>query len=126
MGQEILNPPTVEGWHTGTEWVDTGTLVERVNSSALVIGDGLQPGVQRIIQRLRDAQSAYAPDELVDSCLVLAGCLEVSENTRAELIQFAASQGDVRFEPDAEVACSQQRVVELLQLVLSTREYQMS
>ena len=126
MGQEILNPPTVEGWHAGTEWVDTGTLVERVNSSALVIGDGLQPGVQRIIQRLRDTQSAYAPDDLVDSCLVLAGFLEVSENTRAELIQFAASQGDVLFVPDAEVACSQQRVVELLQLVLSTREYQMA
>ena len=25
MGQEILNPPSVEGWHTGAEWVDTGT-----------------------------------------------------------------------------------------------------
>ena len=24
MGQEILNPPTVEGWHTGQEWIDTG------------------------------------------------------------------------------------------------------
>ncbi|HEY7494937.1 MAG TPA: DUF1800 domain-containing protein, partial [Candidatus Tectomicrobia bacterium] len=22
MGQDILNPPTVEGWHTGKEWID--------------------------------------------------------------------------------------------------------
>ena len=58
MGQEILNPPTVEGWHTGMEWVDTGTLVERVNSSALVIGNTLQPGVQDMIQRLKDRQKS--------------------------------------------------------------------
>ena len=126
MGQEILNPPTVEGWHTGTEWVDTGTLVERVNSSALVIGDTLQPGVQAIFGRLRDHQKSYAPDELVDTCLSLAGGLEVAEHTRTELIAFAASQGNVQFEPEAEVPCAQQRVVALLQLVLSTREYQMA
>ena len=29
MGQDLLNPPTVEGWHTGKEWIDSGTLVER-------------------------------------------------------------------------------------------------
>ena len=26
MGQDLLNPPTVEGWHTGREWIDSGTL----------------------------------------------------------------------------------------------------
>ena len=54
MGQDILNPPTVEGWHTGTEWLDTGTLMERVNSAALqMMGDPVQSGVQSIIGRLR-------------------------------------------------------------------------
>ena len=24
MGQGLLNPPTVEGWHEGTEWIDSG------------------------------------------------------------------------------------------------------
>ena len=24
IGQELLNPPTVEGWHTGKEWIDSG------------------------------------------------------------------------------------------------------
>ena len=32
MGQSLLNPPTVEGWHTGKEWIDGGTLNERVNA----------------------------------------------------------------------------------------------
>ena len=126
MGQGVLNPPTVEGWHTGTEWVDTGTLVERVNSSALVIGDTTQPGVQSIIRRLRSQQSVYTPEELVEGCLALTGALEVSESTRGELIAFVSSQGPLRFEPEDEVACSEQRVVELLQLAVSTREYQLA
>ena len=126
MGQEILNPPTVEGWHTGTEWVDTGTLMERVNSAALLIGDPAQPGVQGIIRRLREAQPAYAADELVDACLTQAGGLEVSESTRRELTAFVASQGELRFEPQFTNGCAEQRVAELLQLIVSTREYQMA
>ena len=31
MGQELLNLPSGEGWHTGKEWIDGGTLVERIN-----------------------------------------------------------------------------------------------
>ena len=126
MGQEILNPPTVEGWHTGTEWVDTGTLMERVNSAALLIGDPAQPGVQSIIRRLREAQQVYGPEELVDACLTYSGALEVSEKTRSELTAFVASHGDLRFEPEFSPSCAGQRVAELLQLIVSTREYQMA
>ena len=39
MGQELMNPPSVEGWHTGKEWIDTGILVERVNFAAEQVGD---------------------------------------------------------------------------------------
>ena len=126
MGQEILNPPTVEGWHTGMEWVDTGTLVERVNSSALVIGNTLQPGVQDMIQRLKDRQKSYQPNELVDACLLLLGNLDVSEITHDRLTEFAANYGEVKFSPEDSIACSEQQVVELLQLMLATREYQMA
>ena len=31
QGQEIMNPPSVEGWHTGAEWIDSGSLVRRIN-----------------------------------------------------------------------------------------------
>ena len=126
MGQEILNPPTVEGWHTGAEWVDTGTLVERVNSSALVIGDALQPGVQAMIRRLKDRQDSYQPDELVDECLLLVGSLQVSDGTHERLVEFAANFGEVSFTPEDAVSCSEQQVVELLQVILATREYQMA
>ena len=126
MGQEILNPPTVEGWHTGTEWVDTGTLVERVNSSALVIGDTVQPGVQAMIQRLKGGQNSYQPAELVDECLLLLGGLSVSDSTHDRLVEFAATWGEVSFTPEDAASCSEQQVVELLQVILATREYQMA
>ena len=39
MGQDLMNPPTVEGWHTGGEWIDSGTLVERINFAADQVGN---------------------------------------------------------------------------------------
>ena len=126
MGQEILNPPTVEGWHTGTEWVDTGTLMERVNSAAVLMGDPAQPGVRNIIARLRENGEEYGPEHLVNICLELCGALEVSDKTRRELIAFAASQGEVSFGSQFDDGCAGQRVADLLQLIVSTREYQMA
>ena len=126
MGQEILNPPTVEGWHTGREWIDTGTLVERINSAALEVGDVNQPGVRAIINRLRDRGENLSPEQFVDACLELVGPLEVSESTRIQLLHHAAQRGDLRFDRGAEVACSEQRVGELLQLIVATREYQLA
>ena len=31
MGQSILDPPSVEGWHTGLEWINSGALLARIN-----------------------------------------------------------------------------------------------
>ena len=126
MGQEILNPPTVEGWHTGTEWVDTGTLMERVNSAAQMMGDPAQPGVNNIIQRLRQDGAEYSPEELVDACLAMVGTMAVSDSTRRELVAFTAEQGRINLEPRFSGDCSEQRVADLLQLIVSTREFQMS
>ncbi|HXH11911.1 MAG TPA: DUF1800 family protein [Alphaproteobacteria bacterium] len=87
MGQDLLNPPSVEGWHTGKEWIDTGCLLERVNFAAKHLGDVSKPGVRRIIERLR-AQGELSPQGLVDGCLDLLGPLTVSAKTRAALLRF--------------------------------------
>ena len=52
MGMDLMNPPTVEGWHTGHEWIDSGTLVERINFAADYLGRTELPGVQSMISRL--------------------------------------------------------------------------
>ena len=126
MGQEILNPPSVEGWHTGKEWIDTGTLVERVNSAALEVGDLNQPGVRAVVERIRARSEVLSPGDFVMACLEEAGNLLVSEDTLEYLAGYAESQGELRFDRPDLVPCSEQRVAEMLQLILATREYQMA
>ena len=46
MGQDLLNPPSVEGWHTGKEWINSGSLMSRINFVAEQVGNPDLPGVQ--------------------------------------------------------------------------------
>jgi uncharacterized protein (DUF1800 family) len=123
MGQEVLNPPTVEGWHTGQEWIDSGMLMERVNFAAARVGDLEKPGVRRIVEHLR-ARGELSPEEFVDACLELLGPLRVLPTTRAALLDFAAGGGALRLtEGDR---AQEERVPSLLQFIVATREYQLA
>ena len=126
MGQEILNPPTVEGWHTGREWIDTGNLVERVNAAALEMGDLTQPGVQAIRERLERLGADLSPEQFVDGCLEALSQFEVSETTRQSLVAHAGQDGSLAFAGRGAAECSEQRIGEMLQLIVATREYQLA
>ncbi len=76
MGQDLANPPTVEGWHTGQEWIDSGTLVERINFTADQMGNTKLPGIRAIIDRLGAEGPTLSPERLVDGCLELLGHYE--------------------------------------------------
>ena len=93
MGQELLNPPTVEGWHTGKEWIDSGALVERINFAADQVGNLTKPGVRRIIERLAALGSSLTPEQLVDGCLDLAGPVLVSPGEARSAHRQRASLG---------------------------------
>lgn len=119
MGQDLLNPPSVEGWHTGKEWIDTGILVERINYAASQVGDISKPGVKKIVNRLHE-QGELTPEAFVDQCLDLIGPIEVSDRTHEALVGFARKGGNLNLD-DADQA---QRVGEMLQLIVATREFQ--
>ncbi len=121
MGQDLLNPPSVEGWHTGTEWINSGSLMRRINFTADMVGDTSRPGVQSMINRLKQRDS-QTPEAFVDACLELMGPLEVNQETRQELVDHAKIGGNLNWASDA--AGSSERVGELLQLIVSTRDYQ--
>ena len=121
MGQELLNPPSVEGWHSGVEWINSGTLMKRANFVADMVGQADRPGVKAIIERVRAGESS--PKSTVDTCLELLGPMVVADETRAELIGHTEAGGDFAWD-DANEADSARRVSELLQLIVSTREYQ--
>jgi len=123
QGQELLNPPSVESWHTGPEWIDGGALVRRVNFAAKFLGDASLPGIRAIVDGLR-ARGTLSPAEFVDGCLDLLGPLEVSEQTRRELLAQAEEEGDLRWQTEQESRASTQRVGVMLALISASREYQ--
>ena len=124
MGQQLMNPPTVEGWHTGREWINGGTLNERVNFAVNAVADITQPGIKDIVDRLSSEGAALSPKEFVDRCLDLIGPLEVSASTRDGLVRQAASGGDLRFGTQDEREMSAARIGRMLQLIVASREYQ--
>ena len=65
-----------------------------------------------------------SPGEFVDSCLDIMGPLDVDDETRDELRGHAAEGGDVRWASDEDASTSTDRVSEMLQLIVSLREYQ--
>jgi hypothetical protein len=119
MGQDLLNPPSVEGWHTGSEWINSGSLMSRINFVAQMVGDVKLPGVRDLINRLQ-VKGTLTPEAFVDACLDLIGPLEVGEDTRQELVEQAREGGVLHWD----AADAEQRVAEMLQLIVAMREYQ--
>ena len=118
MGQDLLNPPSVEGWHNGIEWINSGTLMKRTNFVSELISDTSRPGVIDILNRLQKIE----PDakSLVDESLDLLGPLEISEIARKELIDHITNLGPFNWDDNSGV----ERSIELLQLIIATKEYQ--
>ena len=124
MGQSLMQPPTVEGWHTGTEWIDGGTLNERVNFAVNQMGDSSKPGIRAIIDRLRAEGRPLSAEEFVEGCLDLAGPLDVDAKTRDGLMEYAESGGELRFDTEAHEQEGSARIVRMLQLIVSSIDYQ--
>jgi hypothetical protein len=124
MGQKLMDPPTVEGWHTGKEWIDGGTLTERINFATARVGNPETPGTKAIIDRLSGSGDPITPAELVDGVLDLAGPIEVGDETRTALLQLAELDGDLDFGTAAEQTKSEDRIARMLALAVASREYQ--
>ena len=122
MGQDLMNPPTVEGWQTGRSWIDSGTLVERINFTGAQMGNVDAPGVRGIIERLNSESPTISPERLVDRCLEMVGAYELQQDTRDQLVEHARKHGPVRTgTPEFS-----QQVGQMLQLVAATQEYQLA
>ena len=124
MGMDLLNPPTVEGWHTGHEWIDSGTLVERINFASDNLGNTELPGVQSMIGRLMAQGEVLSPEGLVNGCLDLLGPLAVTDDTRKELVTHSQRGGDLRHGTGPEQSEFTRRAGEMLQMIGATSEFQ--
>ena len=119
MGQEIFNPPSVEGWHTGQEWIDGGTLVHRINFTAEFVSGLEHPGIQRIIGRLADDAPVITAEQLVDGCLRYMGHYELADDTREMLMEQAGARGDINTASEE----FPEQVTKTMQMIVATKEY---
>ena len=116
MGQKLLDPPSVEGWHTGEEWITSGSLVDRVNFTAQRMSDAANPGVRRLVQRVESVAESD-PETLVDACLDVLGPMDVEPSTRSLLVELATA-GVLE-------GVTQELILDLFKLIASSREYQL-
>ena len=124
MGMDLLNPPTVEGWHMGREWINSGSLIDRINFASKILGDTSLPGIQSMVGRLMDQGESLSAEQLVDGCLDLVGPLTISDETRSELVGHVAQGGDLKHGSDVERADFTRRVGETFQMIATTSEFQ--
>ena len=123
MGQSLLAPVSVEGWMGGDDWISTGSMVQRINFASDTVGDHNKKGIRQIVDRVaeRHPEGNVDPEELLDDLLELAGAIHVESDTLAGIVTYASQQGgiDPRTEDGAE------KIASILQLIVSTREYQL-
>lgn len=116
MGQELSNPSSVEGWHEGKEWIDTGTLIERINFASDQLSDYENPGVREIVDTLiKDSGGLLSNEETVSNCLDQLGFLEVSDETKYILVRYAE-------EIDDPIS----KITGVLRLLTTSREFQLA
>ena len=116
MGQELSNPTSVEGWHEGQEWIDTGALVERINFASEFLGYKEYNGVKQIIKNIESSSSGHLTSaEIVTACLLELGDLSIDQSTYAALVEFSDSVEGVS-----------EKISGVLGLIGSTKEFQMA
>ena len=124
MGLDLLNPPTVEGWHTGPEWINSGTLIDRINFASGLLGNTELPGVRSMINRLMSRGETMTAEQLVDGCLDLVGPMTLSGETHRELVDHVTASGQLRHSNESERADFTHRAGETLQMIAATSEFQ--
>lgn len=77
QGMYLLHPPSVEGWHWGTEWISTESMLYRIDLSRRVIAN------RRLMEPLLEwsiPEFAVDPDRVADAQMVdrLMNVLDVS------------------------------------------------
>ncbi len=125
MGQTLFNPPTVEGWHTGREWIDSAFLVERVNFAAEFLGNSAAPGIVAMAARIAKGCSSFSGPALVDAMLYEMGTLSLDVRDKMALIEDLELTGDFKCGVGDQEAFTHV-VARVCRSISASREYQLA
>ena len=114
MGQFLLNPPSVEGWHEGEEWIDSGSLIERINYASDEISKKSSRGVKRIIEIIKSKKIA-SDEDFINVCLEALGYIEVSDRSYKIISEHLRINNYEN---------SEDKITDILRIIVSTPDFQ--
>ena len=114
MGQFLMNPPSVEGWHEGEEWIDSGSLIERINYASTEISNPSSYGVKRIIEIIIEKNIAE-PDDLINRTLETLGYIDITDKTKGMIKEHLRKN---------KFTNKEDKILDVLKLIVSTPDFQ--
>jgi len=132
MGQYLFFPPDVSGWKEGLNWINTTFDLARFNfGSALLSLGATQGGITTdSLRALLNQNGAQTPEQVVDYFTNLMLQVQVSPETRANLVNYLragtdGAPGGFNFDLSSN-ATIDNKVRGLIHLIMTTPEFQLS
>jgi uncharacterized protein (DUF1800 family) len=124
MGQDLLNPPDVSGWRSGSAWINSTTLFERFNwGGRLSIGrDAGGPFFTDVTGQVQ-GHAIHSPENLVDFYLGWLVDGDVTPEAREALIDYLNSSGPLALD---DATAMDVKARGLVHLALATPTYQLA
>ena len=111
MGQPLLNPTSVEGWQGGDEWINTGSVVQRINFAADLLGNSKKKLIKNIMLKKLNKKN------LIEVCLEELGYIMLQSTT------IEALEDHIN---DKEFLVNEESISIIIKLIASSREFQMT
>ena len=124
MGQMLHNPPSVEGWTEGLGWIDTGTLMERINFASNKLGNMGYAGVNTIVASVVESVNDHTDlTDLINSCLSELGYLKLQQETFSVIHDFVSTNSKISGGTfPSEIM--EEKVIEIIRLIAASQEFQ--
>lgn len=128
LGEPLyLCPPPTGYSEDAARWINTGTLLERMNFAVALVQNRI-PGTIPDLKRLAGNQASLPPNEVISRLIALLIHSDVSPETRTVLNrQFSESGHQVvpaKFDGRAENKITGPQLSQLVTLILGSREFQ--
>ena len=114
MGQQLYEPPDVNGWALGPEWFSTASMLSRMNFAAALMAN------QRFNLQQAAASARSSPEALLESLLKRFSPAPLPAETSAALLDYLR-QGGAWTGADAQLAS---KAAGLGRLIVGSSEYQ--
>lgn len=126
MGQSLLNPPTVKGWDGNSSWVNTSTLLARINFAKEIAALKVGPLKTDTLVATLTAAGVTDADGVLNYFVNQFGAPSLAPETRDVLLKYLnSSSGGVTGPFRMTKLSADVKVRNLIRLLLSAPEYQL-